>query len=74
MDPSPDLALLDLDVTLSEAGPAITGAVALALAQVGADPLDGAALRPPWTASPPCPGWTRRLALSRLAGPTWWGC
>lgn len=45
MHPSPDLALLDLDGTLSEAGPAITAAVALALEQVGADPLDEAALR-----------------------------
>ena len=45
MDPSPDVVLLDLDGTLSEAGPAITAAVALALEQVGADPLDEAALR-----------------------------
>ena len=45
MHPSPDLVLLDLDGTLSEAGPAITAAVALALEQVGADPLDEAALR-----------------------------
>ena len=37
--------LLDLDGTLSEAGPAITAAVAVALARVGADPLDEAALR-----------------------------
>ena len=45
MDRSPDVVLLDLDGTLSEAGPAITAAVALALEQVGADPLDEAALR-----------------------------
>ena len=45
MRPSPDVVLLDLDGTLSEAGPAIIAAVALALEQVGADPLDEAALR-----------------------------
>lgn len=40
-----DAVLLDLDGTLSEAGPAITAAVAVALAHVGHDPLDPAALR-----------------------------
>jgi len=40
-----DAVLLDLDGTLSEAGPAIVAAVALALDHVGADPLDDAALR-----------------------------
>lgn len=45
MPRSPDVVLLDLDGTLSEAGPAITAAVALALEQVGAEPLDETALR-----------------------------
>ena len=45
MDLDPDVVLLDLDGTLSEAGPAITAAVAVALEQVGAEPLDEAALR-----------------------------
>lgn len=40
-----DAVLLDLDGTLSEAGPAITAAVARALAHVGHDPLDPTALR-----------------------------
>ncbi len=40
-----DAVLLDLDGTLSEAGPAITAAVALALAHIGHDGLDPAALR-----------------------------
>jgi len=39
-----DAVLLDLDGTLSEAGPAITAAVAVALAHVGHDPLDTHAL------------------------------
>ena len=42
--PPPTLALLDLDGTLLEAGSAIT-ALVLALEQVGAEPLDEAALR-----------------------------
>lgn len=41
----PDTVLLDLDGTLSEAGPAITAAVALALAHLGAAPLDVPGLR-----------------------------
>jgi len=40
-----DVVLLDLDGTLSEAGPAIVAAVEVALEHVGADPLDEAALR-----------------------------
>lgn len=40
-----DAVLLDLDGTLTEAGPAIVAAVQVALAEVGADPLDRAALR-----------------------------
>ena len=45
LPPRPDAVLLDLDGTLSEAGPAITAAVAVALAHVGHDPLDPVALR-----------------------------
>lgn len=41
----PDAVLLDLGGTLSEAGPAITAAVAVALEHVGHDPLDPVALR-----------------------------
>ena len=40
-----DVVLLDLDGTLSEAGPAIVAAVALALEHVGLDPLDETRLR-----------------------------
>lgn len=40
-----DVVLLDLDGTLSEAGPAITAAVSLALEHCGHDPLDQTALR-----------------------------
>jgi len=44
-DRAVDVVLLDLDGTLSEAGPAIVAAVAVALEHVGADPLDERALR-----------------------------
>lgn len=40
-----DAVLLDLDGTLSESGPAIVGAVSLALEHLGRDPLDEQALR-----------------------------
>ena len=40
-----DAVLLDLDGTLSESGPAIVAAVSAALAHLGRDPLDEAALR-----------------------------
>lgn len=65
MHPSPDLALLELDGTLSEAGPAITAAVALALEQVGGRPRSTRRrCGPSWdhrsrTASRRCPAWTR---------------
>jgi len=45
LDRDLDVVLLDLDGTLSEAGPAIVAAVALALEHVGLDPLDEARLR-----------------------------
>lgn len=45
LPPRPDAVLLDLDGTLSEAGPAITAAIEVALAHVGHDPLDPVALR-----------------------------
>jgi phosphoglycolate phosphatase len=45
LPPRADAVLLDLDGTLSEAGPAITAAVEVALAHVGLDPLDPVALR-----------------------------
>ena len=43
--PRPDAVLLDLDGTLSDAGPAIVAALEVALAHVGHDPLDPVALR-----------------------------
>jgi phosphoglycolate phosphatase len=42
---APDAVLLDLDGTLSDAGPAIVAALEVALAHVGHDPLDPLALR-----------------------------
>lgn len=44
-DPPWDAVLLDLDGTLSDAGPAITAAVSLALEHCGTDPLDEQVLR-----------------------------
>lgn len=61
--PRVDAVLLDLDGTLSEAGPAITAAVQVALEAVGHDPLDRAALRA--FVGPPLEDSFTALGLSR---------